>query len=181
MSVPGCVLRTPILTSASITAPWLAAVVVTSVRRQVRVFGWIGALLSIIASAALVWRAPKSESLYETLMLLFSCLTLGAILLLPRRDSEAVTIAGILILLGSTLLAYSTGNLLVLLGAWILSIVPFLWASWFPSRKWRPMVGVLSSSVAIALAIGFMVATTGVSSISHLKGQSPGGVKAFTL
>jgi NADH-quinone oxidoreductase subunit M len=68
-----------------------------------------------------------------------------------------------------------------LLVAWILSIVPFLWAGWLRSRKWRPMVGLLSSSLAIALAIGFMVARTGVSSISHLKGQSPGGVVAFAL
>ncbi|MGO9087801.1 MAG: proton-conducting transporter membrane subunit [Candidatus Sulfotelmatobacter sp.] len=114
-------------------------------------------------------------------MLLFSCLTFGAIVLLPRRDSGAGTIGGILVLLGSTLLAYSTGNLLVLLVAWILSIVPFLWAGWLRSPKWRPMVGLLSSSLAIALAIGFMVARTGVFSISHLKGQSPGGVVAFTL
>lgn len=181
MSVPGWVLRTSFLTSVSIAAPWLVAGVVTSFRRQVRPFGCIAALLSIMASTALVWRAPNGESLYETLMLLFSSLTFGAILLLPRRDSEAGTIAGILILLGSTLLAYSTGNLFVLLGAWILSTVPFLWSGWFRSRKWRPMVGLLSSSLAIALAIGFMVARTGVSSISHLKAQSPGGVVAFTL
>src|SRR5215469_5377793 len=181
MSVPGWVFRTSFLTSVSIAAPWLAAVVVTGFRRQVRVFGCMAALLSIIASTALVWRAPHGESLYETLMLLFSSLTLGAILLLPRRDSEGGTIAGVLVLLGSTLLAYSTGNLLVLLGAWILSIVPFLWAARFRPRKWRPVVGLLSSSLAIALAIGFMVARTGVSAISHLKGQSPGGVLAFTL
>ena len=114
-------------------------------------------------------------------MLLFSCLTFGAIVLLPRRDSETGTMAGLLVLLGSTLLAYSTGNLLVLLVAWILSIVPFLWAGWLRSRKWRPMVGLLSSSLTFALAIGLMVARTGVSSISHLKGQRPGGVVAFTL
>lgn len=181
MPMPGWVLRTSFLTSVSIAAPWLTAAVVTTFRRQVRLLGCMAALLSVIASTTLVWRAPSGESLYETLMMLFSSLTFGAILLLPRRDSKARTIAGILILLGSTLLAYSTGNLLVLLGAWILSIVPFLWASRFPSRKWRPMVSLLSSSLAIALAIGFMVARTGVSSISHLKGQSPGGVVAFTL
>src|SRR5262249_23923793 len=121
------------------------------------------------------------ESLYETLMLLFSGLTFGAIVLLPRRDAKAGTIGGILVLLGSTLLAYSTGNLLALLGAWMLSIIPFLWAIGFRSRKWRPMVGLLSSTLAVALAIGFMVARTDTSSISHLKGQSPGGVVAFTL
>ena len=181
MPLPGWVLRASFLTSVSIAAPWLAAAVVATFRRRVRVFGCIATLLSILTCTALVWRAPNGESLYETLMLLFSSLTFGAILLLPRRDAETGTIAGILILLGSTLLAYSTGNLLVLLGAWILSIVPFLWARWFRSRKWRPMVGLLSSSLAIALAIGLMVARTGVFSISHLRGQSPGGVAAFAL
>ena len=179
--LPGWALHTSFLTVAAISAPWLGVAVITAFRRQVRVLGCIATLLSILASTALVWRAPNGESLYPTLMLLFSSLTLGAILLLPRRDAETGTIAGILVLMGSTLLAYSTGDLLVLLGAWILSIVPFLWAGWFRSRKWRPMVGLLSSSLAISLAIGFMVARTGVSSISHLKGQSPGGVVAFSL
>ena len=179
MAVPGWVLRTSFLTSVSIAAPWLVAVLVLSFRRHVRVFGCIATLLSITASAVLFWMAPEGQSLYETLMLLFSSLTFGAILLLPRRDSETGTIAGILILLGSTLLAYSTGNLLVLLGAWILSIIPFLSSGWY--RNWRPLVGLLSSSLAIAFAIGFMVVRTGISSISHLKGQSPGGVVAFTL
>jgi len=181
MPLPGWVLRTSFLTSVSIAAPWLAAAVVTTFRRQARIFGCIATLLSILACTALVWRAPNGESLYETLMLLFSSLTLGAILLLSRRDSGTGTIAEILTLLGSTLLAYSTGNLLVLLGAWILSIVPFLWASWFGARRWRPMIGLLSSSFAIALAIGFIVVRTGVFSIPHLKGQSPGGVVAFAL
>ena len=179
--LPGWALHTSFLTGAAISAPWLGVAVITAFRRQVRVLGCIATLLSILASTALVWRAPNGESLYPTLMLLFSSLTLGAILLLPRRDAEMGTIAGILVLMGSTLLAYSTGDLLVLLGAWILSIVPFLWAGWFRSRTWRPMVGLLSSSLAISLAIGFMVARTGVSSISHLKGQSPGGVVAFSL
>ncbi len=181
MQLPPWVLHTSFLTSISIAVPWLAAAVVATFRRQVRVLGCIATLLSILACTALVWRAPIGESLYETLMLLFSSLTLGAILLRPRRDSKTGTIAGILILLGSTLLAYSTGNLLVLLGAWILSIVPFLWTNGFRARRRRPMVGLLSSSLAIALAIGFMVSRTGVFSISHLKGQSPGGVVAFAL
>ena len=179
--LPGWALHTSFLTSAAMSAPWLGVAVITAFRRQVRVLGCIATLLSILASTALVWRAPNGESLYPTLMLLFSSLTLGAILLLPRRDAETGTIAGILVLMGSTLLAYSTGDLLVLLGAWILSIVPFLWGGWFRSRTWRPMVGLLSSSLAISLAVGFMVARTGVSSISHLKGQSPGGVVAFSL
>src|SRR6185437_15789554 len=181
MSVPGWLFRAPALTAASVSASWLAAIVLSIYRRQPRVIGSLAAFLSAIASAALVWKAPQGESLYQTLMLLFSCVTFGAIVLLPRRDSEAGTITGLLVLLGSTLLAYSTGNLLVLLGAWFLSVIPFLWTTGVHSRKWRPMVALLSSSLAIALAIGFMVARTGVFSISHLKGQSPGGMVAFAL
>ena len=181
MALPGWFLRTSFLTSASVAIPWLAALAVTGFRRQARVIGCISVLFPILTSAVLVWKAPQNDSLYETLMLLFSSLTFGAILLLPRRDAETGTIAGILILLGATLLAYSTGNLLVLLSAWTLSIVPFLWAGWFRFRKWRPIAGLLLSSLAIALAVGFMVAKTGVSSISQLKGQSPGGVVAFSL
>ena len=181
MSVPGWLFRAPALTAASVSASWLAAIVLSIYRRQPRVIGSLAAFLSAIASAALVWKAPQGESLYQTLMLLFSCVTFGAIVLLPRRDAEAGTITGLLVLLGSTLLAYSTGNLLVLLGAWVLSVIPFLWTTGVHSRKWRPMVALLSSSLAITLAIGFMVARTGVFSISHLKGQSPGGTVAFAL
>ena len=181
MTLPSWVVRTSFLTSASVAAPWLAALVVTSFRRQVRIVGCVGAFFSIMASAVLVWKAPQSESLYETLMLLFSSLTFGAIVLLPRRDSEPGTISGILLLLGSTLLAYSTGNLLVLLGAWILSIAPFLWTGWFRSRGWRPMVGLLSSSVALALATAFIVGRSGVTSIPDLRGHNPGGGLAFSL
>jgi len=181
MSVPGWILRTSVLTGASVAAPWLAAIVLTIYRRQARVVGCVAALMSAIASTTLVWKAPQGESLYETLMLLFSCLTFGAIVLLPRRDSETGTMTGILVLLGATLLAYSTGNLLVLLGAWILSVIPFSWTGWLRARKWRPLVALLTSSVAIALAIGLMTTRTGVSSISHLKGHSPGGAVAFAL
>lgn len=181
MSIPAWILRTSFLTSASIAAPWIVALVVASLRRQVRLFGCIAALLSIIASSALVWQAPRSESLYETLMLLFSCLTLAAILLLPRRDSDARTIAGILLLLGSTLLAYATENLVLLLGAWILSTVPFLWTRWFRSRARYPVVALLSSSLALALAVWLMFARTGVVSMSDLKGHNPGGGLAFAL
>ena len=158
MAPPAWVLHTPVLTGVSVVTPWLATIGLIGYQRQARIIGSLAALVSAIASATLLWKAPPGESLYETLMLLFSGLTFGAIVLLPRRDSEAWTIAGLLVLLGSTLLAYSTGNLIAFLAAWILSIIPFLWATGLRSHKWRPMVGLLSSSVAIAVAIGFMVA-----------------------
>lgn len=114
-------------------------------------------------------------------MLLFSCLTLGAILVLPRRDCTNGMIGGILFLLGATLLAYSTDNLLVLLAAWILFEVPFVIAGWFGARTWRPLVGLLLSSLALTLAIGLISVSTGIVSVASLKGQSPGGIAAFGL
>lgn len=180
MSVLGSILRVPFLTGASIAIPWFAAILVTGYRRHVRIIGCIAALLSIAASALLLWQAPRGESLYQGLMLLFSCLTFGATLVIPRRDCTTGTIAGILFLLGSTLLAYSTGNLLLLLAAWVLSVVPFLWG-WFRAHTWRPLAGLLLSSLALALAIGLISADTGVISINNLRGQSPGGIVAFGL
>jgi NADH-quinone oxidoreductase subunit M len=181
MSVPGWVLHKPFLTGVSIGVPWFAAVLLTGYRRHARLVGCIAALASIVGSAALLAGAPNSESLYQALMLLFSCLTFGATVLLPRRDCTAGTIGGILFLLGSTLLAYSTGNLLVLLAAWILSTVPFLWAGWLRARAWRPLVGLLLPSLALAVAVGLISTSTGVTSIDNLKGQSPGGLAAFAL
>ncbi len=114
-------------------------------------------------------------------MVLFSCLALGATLVLPHRDCNSGSIGGILFVLGSTLLAYSTQNLLVLLSAWILSTVPFFLAPWLCARSWRPPTGLLLSSVAFALAIAVIAANGSAMSIDRLKGQNPGGMAAFAL
>jgi NADH-quinone oxidoreductase subunit M len=143
--------------------------------------GCVGAFASIVGCVVLLADVPNAKSLYQVLMLLFSCLTFGATLLLPRRDCTTGTISGILFLLGSTLLAYSTANLLLLLAAWVLSTVPFLWAGWFRARAWRPLAALLLSSLALALAVGWILIRTGIVSIDHLKGQNPGGVAAFSL
>ncbi|HXU19952.1 MAG TPA: proton-conducting transporter membrane subunit [Verrucomicrobiae bacterium] len=179
--MPGWVLHQPLLIGVSVGVPWFAAALLTGYRHHARIVGCAAAFVSILGSAVLLADAPKGESLYQALMLLYSCLTFGATLLLPRRDCTTGTISGILFLLGSTLLAYSTGNLLVLLAAWILSTVPFLWAGWFRARAWRPLAGLLLSSLALALAVGLISTSAGVFSIDNLKGQSPGGVAAFAL
>jgi NADH-quinone oxidoreductase subunit M len=181
MSVPGWVLRVPFLTGVSVAAPWFAAILAMGYRRRLRLVGFMATLVSIAATVVVLHEAPKGDSLYQVLMLLFSCLTLGAILVLPRRDCTRGTISGILLLLGATLLAYSTENLLVLLAAWILSIIPFLLAGWFRARTWRPLGGLLFSSLALAMAVGLIATATGVISIENLKGQSPGGMTAFGL
>jgi NADH-quinone oxidoreductase subunit M len=164
------------LRAVAIGVPWLAAILTAVGRRQVRLIGFIAALVSAAASALLLRAAPPSESLDETLMVLFSCLALGAMLVIPRRDCTFGTVSGMLFILGSTLLAYSTGNLLVLLAAWILTTVPFLLARLFGARTWRPRVGLLLSSVALAAATGLIAANGHGMSIARLKGQSPGGM-----
>src|SRR5579864_6013451 len=158
MHPPAWILSTPFLSAVGIGVPWLASILVAAYRRHTRVIGFLAALVSAVASALLLRAAPKGESLYEALMLLFSCLTLGATLVLPRRDCTSGTIGGILFLLGSTLLAYSTDDLRILLAAWILSTVPFLPERWFRARTWRPRLGLLLSSAILALAIGIIAA-----------------------
>lgn len=165
----------------AISVPWFAAILVASTRRQARVTGFVAAAASVLASALLLQAAPAGNSLGEALMVLFSCLAVMAMLVLPRRDCTPGTIAGMLFVLGSTLLAYSTRNLLVLLLAWILTTVPFFLTRWFGARTWRPRVGLLFSSVALALAVGRIAADGHTMAIDQLKGQSPGGVAVFAL
>jgi len=170
-----------ILVGVAISVPWLAAILLAVYERHARVIAFIAALVSVISSALLLWAAPSGDSLYEALMLLFSCLTLGATLLLPLRDCSSATLGGILFVLGSTLLAYSTENLLVLLAAWILSTIPFFLRRWFQARIGRPRIALLLSSAALALAIALIAASGHAISIDGLKGRSPGGMTAFGL
>jgi NADH-quinone oxidoreductase subunit M len=150
-------------------------------RKQTRVVGFVACVVSVLASALLLRNAPSGESLYQALMLLFSCLALLATLVLAQRDCNSGSMGGILFLLGATLLAYSTGNLLILLAAWILSTVPFFLTRWLRATSWRPSIGLLLSSLALALAIALIAANGNAVSIDRLKGQNPGGLTAFAL
>jgi NADH-quinone oxidoreductase subunit M len=168
-----------ILTAVAIGSPWVAAILSALIRGQLRVIGFAAALVSVIASMLLLRAAPASESLKEALMLLYSCLTLGATLALPRRDCTTGTISGILFLLGSTLLAYSTDDLRILLAAWIVSTVPFFFQEWFGARTWRPRMALLLSSGALALAVTLIAWREHTMSIGGLARRSPGGIAVF--
>jgi NADH-quinone oxidoreductase subunit M len=170
-----------LFTALAIGVPWLAAILTAVARRRAREIGFTAALVAVAASALLLRATPPRESLGEALMVLFSCLTLGATLVLPRRDCNGSTIGGILFLLGSTLLAYSTNDLRVLLAAWVLSTVPFFVKQWFRARIWRPRLGLLLSSIALALAVGLIAAKGHNMSIGSLQGRSPGGMAVFGL
>lgn len=165
----------------AIAVPWFAAILLMAWRRHARIVGFTASLISGAASAGLLVAAPTGESLPEALMVLFSCLTLASTLMLPKRDCDAPTMAGILFILGATLTAYSTDNLAVFLAGWILTTVPFFVRSWFRAPSWRPGTALSLSSLALALAIALISASGHALSIEALKGQSPGGNAAFGL
>jgi NADH-quinone oxidoreductase subunit M len=170
-----------VLTAVAIGTPWAAAILAAVTRRQLRVIAFAAALVSVVAASLLLRGAPANESLEEALMLLYSCLTLGVTLALPRRDCTSGTVSGILFLLGSTLLAYSTDDLRILLAAWIVSTAPFLFQQWLGAPAWRPPLALLLSSAALALAIALVAAHGYTMSISGLTRQSPGGMAVFGL
>jgi NADH-quinone oxidoreductase subunit M len=169
------------LSAVAIGVPLLAAVIAAAAKRHARPIGFAAASVSLLASALLPHATPGRDSLNETLMVLFSCLAVLAMLVLPRRDCTPRTIAGMLFLLGSTLLAYWTENLLVLLAAWILTTVPFFVDRLFGSHAWRPKAGLLFSSLMLALAVALLAAGGHPLEIGKLRGSSPGGMGVFAL
>jgi NADH-quinone oxidoreductase subunit M len=169
------------VSGVAITVPWLGAILVMAWRRHPRIVGFMASLISVAASVGLLLAAPDGDSLREALMVLFSSVTLASTMMLPKRDCDAPTMAGILFILGATLAAYSSDNLAVFLAGWILTTVPFLVRSWFRAPSWRPATALLLSSLALALAIALISASGHVLSIQALKGQSPGGTAVFGL
>ena len=169
------------VTAVAIGVPWLGAILLMALRRHARIAGFTASLVSVAASVALLITAPAGESLSQTIMVLYSCITLASTMMLPKRDCTASTMAGILFILGATLAAYSTDNLAVFLAGWILTTLPFLVRSWFRPASWRPAAALSLSSVALALAIALMSVSGHALSIETLKGHSPGGMAAFAL
>jgi len=172
---------TSILTIAAICAPWVAAAAAFVWRRNARTVGFAGSLAAVAASALLLRSAPEREWLNQSLMLLFSCLTAGATVVLPRRDADSRTIGGILFLLGATLLAYSSSDLITLLAGWTLSTIPFLTGRWLGAASRRPRLALLVSSLSLAAAIALIAAAGQPVTIAALKGTSPGGMAVFAL
>ena len=171
----------PLVGYVGIAIPLFAALLVALIRRQVRIIGIVATLVSAVACALPLIADPNGQSLSHALMLLFSCLTLGSIVVLPLRDCNARNIGGILVILGATLLAYSTDNLLILLAAWILSVFPYFVPRWFQARSWRPRAALMLSAIALGSAIGLIAAGAHTVSIDALRGRGPGGMAAFGL
>jgi NADH-quinone oxidoreductase subunit M len=172
---------TTLLVAIAIGTPLLGAALAVLLRLRPREIAVAAAAVSLIASTVLWRMTPPGMSFEETLMLLFSCLTFGATLVIPRRDCTPWTVAGILVLLASTLTAYWTQNLFVLLAAWVLSTLPFFIGSWFGSPAWRPRAGLLLSSLALAAAVALITGSGHSAAIDALKGHGPGGMLVFAL
>jgi len=165
--------------AGAIGTPWIAVIFAAFLNeRYSRAVTFAAAAISAVASAVLLEGAPAGQSLEESLMLLYSCLTLGATMVIPRRDCKPRTMAGILVVLGSTLLAYSTGNLAVMATAFVVSTVPFLAGQ---KVLWRPQVALFLSAAALAVGIVLIATHAHTLSIDLLKGRSPGGMPAFAL
>lgn len=165
----------------AICASWVGAIVAVRTGRQARVVGFLAASVSVLASALLLHGAPRDETLGGALMLLFSCLSLVSMLVLAKRDCNSRTVAGILFVLGATLVAYSTKNLLIFLAAWIAITIPFFVPRLFAARSWRPRIGLLLSIAALALAVILIRLNGQAMWIDQLKGRSPGGMAVFAL
>ena len=165
----------------AVSAPWCGAILAAILARHARMIACAAASLSVMASLILLHAAAAPVRLNETLMVLFSCLAVMATLVLPKRDCNASTIAGMLFVVGSTLLAYTTEDLLIFLIAWILTAAPFFWTEFFAAEVWRPRVAAGLSTIALTLAILLIAAAGERMAIGELQQRSPGGMTVFWL
>jgi NADH-quinone oxidoreductase subunit M len=165
----------------AVSAPWCGAILAAILARYARIIACTAASVSIMASLILLHSTAPVARLNGTLMVLFSCLAVMAILVLPQRDCKASTLAGMLFILGSTLLAYTAENLLLFFFAWILTVLPFFWTRFLSAPAWRPRVAMGLSTLALALAIAFMATAGEGTTVSQLQQRSPGGMAVFWL
>jgi NADH-quinone oxidoreductase subunit M len=126
-----------------------------------------------------------ADPLNATFLLIYSLLTMGILILAPRRDTSAKINAVTLLVLASTLAAYGADNLLILAAAWILSALPFIIGPF--TGTWRPRAGLAMSCLAILGAIGIIAGAAGSGDAAHpfslaaLQGHNYGGSPAFAL
>ncbi len=165
----------------AVSAPWCGAILAAIIACRARIIACTAGSLSVMVSLILLHFTAPGARLNGTLMVLFSCLAVMAILVLPQRDCKTGMMAELLFVLGSTLLAYTTQDLLIFLFAWILTALPFFWTKFLPARTWRPRVAMGLSILALALAIAFIAAAGKGMAVDELQQRSPGGMAVFWL
>jgi NADH-quinone oxidoreductase subunit M len=126
-----------------------------------------------------------ADALNATFLVLYSLLTLGVLILAPRRDTNGSINGSTLVVLAATLAAYGADNMLLLAAGWIGSALPFVVGPF--DGSWRPRAGLAVSCAAIVGAIA-VIANAAVSagatqpfSLATLQGHNYGGSAAFAL
>ena len=120
-----------------------------------------------------------ADALNATFLLLYCLLTLGVLILAPRRDMNRQVAAATLMVLAGTLSTYAADNAIVLAASWAVSAMPFLAGPL--AGSWRPRAGLAVSCVALASAIGIIAKEGNSVSLATLQGHNYGGPAAFAL
>lgn len=127
----------------------------------------------------------SADNLNAMFLVLYSLLTLGVLVLAPRRDTSAPITGTTLLVLSATLCAYGAGNLIILTGAWIVSALPFIAGPF--TGTWRPRVGLAASCLALIGAVALIAGAapsggaTEPFAIASRQGHHYGGSLAFGL
>lgn len=96
----------------------------------------------------------EADALDAVPMAFFAALTLGVVVLAPRRDAGGRALAGLLLLAAATLTAYGAANLAVLAAGWWLTGLPFALRLFGEDRSRRTVqVFLAASSLSLTAAI----------------------------
>lgn len=96
----------------------------------------------------------EADALDVVPMAFFAALTLGVVVLAPRRDAGGRALAGLLLLAAATLTAYGAANLAVLAAGWWLTGLPFALRLFGEDRSRRTVqVFLAASSLSLTAAI----------------------------
>lgn len=109
----------------------------------------------------------EADALDAVPMAFFAALTLGVIVLAPRRDAGGRSLAGLLLLAAATQTAYGAANLAVLATGWWLTGLPFALRLFGEDRSRRTaQVYLAASSLALSIAI-FLLHGVEMQEIAH--------------
>ena len=175
------------------TAIWSWRQISSETARSGATGGIVAAFLALVAAGIEITRGDGSR-LYEPLPLLvrwcsgdplnglllplFGGLTLGLVLLAPRRKITPQWIAGLLILTAATLAAYAADNLAIFALAWSATLIPFLDRRFFSQTE----ENAVPPAARIILVVSAVMLIAGVSLIAiGTPGASPGERLSLSL
>ncbi len=189
------------LITAAVVIPLAGAAVVLLSKSHNRVASVVAASAASLCSLELFWQVHSAggarlvepwalglfaaDTLNATFLVLYSLLTLGILVLAPRRDTNPSMSGSTLLVLSATLAAYGADNMLLLAAGWIVSALPFIVGPF--NGTWRPRVGLALSCAALLGAIGIIGSAalsdgaTQPFSLAALQGHNYGGSAAFAL